>query len=139
MVRLKAPAASPAHCYACSRDGIDLLMLLFVETVIGGRRLAIRLGRQLYAADRSTLAWDQGLLPSPSHARALRCVTGQFALEPGALETGFRSRLPRHLLENSLYDAGTDAERSSDLENAVTLGPQFQDPLLHRGFDPAPA
>jgi hypothetical protein len=41
--------------------------------------------------------------------------------------------------ENSLYDAGTDAERSSDLENAVTLSPQFQDPLLHRGFDSASA
>jgi len=106
-------------------DGIDLLMLLFVETVIGGRRLAIRLGRQLYAADRSTLAWDQGLLPSPSHARALRCVTGQFALEPGALETGFRSRLPRHLLENSLHDAGADAELLADLEDAITAGPQL--------------
>jgi hypothetical protein len=117
MVRLKAPAASPAHCYACSRDGIDLLMLLFVETVIGGRRLAIRLGRQLYAADRSTLAWDQGLLPSPSHARALPCVTGRFALE-----TGFRSRLPRHLLENSLHDAGADAELLADLEDAITAG-----------------
>jgi len=43
------------------------------------------------------------------------------------------------LLENALHHAGTDAERSSDLENAVTLSPQFQDPLLHREFDAASA
>ena len=81
--------------------------------------------------------WANSVSP---YARALRCVTGSGSRSNSAhLRPDFRSRLPRHLLENSLYDAGTDAERSSDLENAVTLGPQFQDPLLHRGFDPASA
>lgn len=96
------------------------------------------------AGDRlSTLVTPQLWLAtkdySPRTLAPFGALPGQFALETGALETGFRSRLPRHLLENSLYDAGTDSERSSDLENAVTLSPQFQDPLLHRGFNPASA
>jgi hypothetical protein len=36
-----------------------------------------------------------------------------------------RSRLPRLLLENSLHDAGADAELLADLEDAVTAGPQL--------------
>jgi hypothetical protein len=62
---------------------------------------------------------------SPGTLTPFGAWPGQFALEQGELETGCRSRLPRHLLKNSLYDASTDAERSSDLENAVTLSPQF--------------
>jgi hypothetical protein len=36
-----------------------------------------------------------------------------------------RSRLPRLLFENSLHDAGADAELLADLEDAITAGPQL--------------
>jgi hypothetical protein len=50
-----------------------------------------------------------------------------------------RSRQPRLLLENSLHDAGADAELLADLENAITVGPQLYYSRLHRGLNPAPA
>jgi hypothetical protein len=36
-----------------------------------------------------------------------------------------RSRLPGILLENSLHNAGADAELLADLEDAITAGPQL--------------
>jgi hypothetical protein len=64
---------------------------------------------------------------SPPSLRPLAALPGscpnQFALELGAPRTGFRSRLPRLLLENPLHHAGADAEFSADLENAVAFSP----------------
>ncbi len=50
-----------------------------------------------------------------------------------------RSRLPRLLFENPLHHAGADAERSADLENAVSVGSQLQYARLDRGLNPTPA
>ena len=50
-----------------------------------------------------------------------------------------RSRLPRLLFENPLHHAGADAERSADLENAVSVGSQLQYPRFDRRLNPAPA
>jgi hypothetical protein len=36
-----------------------------------------------------------------------------------------RSTLPGILLENSLHNAGADAELLADLEDAITAGPQL--------------
>jgi hypothetical protein len=47
-----------------------------------------------------------------------------------------RSRLPRLLFENPLHHAGADAERSADLENAVSVGSQLQYARLDRGINP---
>jgi hypothetical protein len=44
-----------------------------------------------------------------------------------------RTGLPRHFLENSLYDASTDAEGLADLENAVSLCSPFHNARFHRG------
>ena len=41
------------------------------------------------------------------------------------------------MFENALHDAGTDAERSADFEDAVSLGPQLQYSRLHRRRDAA--
>jgi hypothetical protein len=41
--------------------------------------------------------------------------------------------LPRHFLENSLHNAGTNAEGLADLENAVSLCSQFHNACFHRG------
>jgi hypothetical protein len=40
------------------------------------------------------------------------------------------------LFENALHDAGTDAERSADFEDAVSIGPQLQYSRLDRRLDP---
>src|SRR5882672_3629712 len=50
-----------------------------------------------------------------------------------------RSGLPRLLFENPLHHAGADAERSADLENAVSVGSQLQYARLDRGLNPTPA
>jgi hypothetical protein len=46
------------------------------------------------------------------------------------------SRLPRFLFENALHDAGTNAERSADFEDAISTGPQLQCSRLRRRLDP---
>jgi len=50
-----------------------------------------------------------------------------------------RSRLPRLLFENPLHHAGADAERSADLENAVSVGSQLQYSRFDGGFNLASA
>ena len=52
-------------------------------------------------------------------------------------KTGFRSRLPRLLLENPLHDAGADAELPTDFQDAVTVGPQLQYSRFNRGLNPS--
>jgi hypothetical protein len=58
------------------------------------------------------------------------------SLPPGCARDPVRSSLPRLLLENPLHNAGADAELSADLENAVTVGPQFSYLRFHGRLDP---
>jgi len=58
-----------------------------------------------------------------------QCWINQFSF-------GFQDRsLLGDLPKNPLHDAGTDAECSADLENAVAFGPQFDYARLHRWAD----
>ena len=45
----------------------------------------------------------------------------------------------RLLLENPLHNACANAKLPADLEDAVTIGPQFKYASLNRRFDSAPA
>jgi hypothetical protein len=68
-------------------------------------------------------------------ARTNAAAVGKARLD----KNGRRSRLARHLFENALHDAGADAELPAYLENAVTIGSQFEYSRLYRRLNPTPA
>ena len=89
-----------------------------------------------------SMAWGLSAMPAvhslpqgPQEPQASRTmVAGNFRfcriivlsvaiLDLASIET--LSRLPRLLLENSLHDAGPDAELLADFEDAIPAGPQL--------------
>jgi hypothetical protein len=75
----------------------------------------------------------QGVVESP-----IRLLNPTPQTEPKAFHRSDLSN-PRHLLENSLHNAGADAELLADLEDAIALIPERHDLSLHGRLHSAPS